>query len=88
MRPSAGVTLKLNKSDGTLKIKGKNHLLWFKENFEHILDSGGKEFEALKELAKLVDDELKLNDGNTVCVLTFIYCFLMFCLIVALFNMW
>ena len=31
-----GVTLKLNRNDGTLKIKGKKHMDWFKDNFEQV----------------------------------------------------
>ncbi len=37
MHPAMGVTLKLNRNDGTLKIKGKKHLQWFKDNFEQVL---------------------------------------------------
>ena len=36
MHPAMGVTLKLNRNDGTLKIKGKKHMDWFKENFEQV----------------------------------------------------
>ena len=36
MHPAMGVTLKLNRNDGTLKIKGKKHMDWFKDNFEQV----------------------------------------------------
>ena len=39
MHPAMGVTLKLNRNDGTLKIKGKKHMDWFKENFEQVSTS-------------------------------------------------
>ena len=66
MHPAMGVTLKLNKKDGTLKIKGKKHLQWFKENFDQVLESGGKGFAAIAEMGKVVDRYLKLDDGFTV----------------------
>ncbi len=37
MHPAMGVTLKLNRNDGTLKIKGKKHMDWFKDNFEQVI---------------------------------------------------
>ena len=66
MHPAMGVTLKLNKNDGTLKIKGKKHLQWFKENFETVVDSGGKGFAAIAEMGKVVDRYMKLDDGVSV----------------------
>ena len=67
MHPEAGVTLKLNKGDGTLKIKGKKHLKWFKENFDQILGAGGgSEDEGVSEMAKLCNKYLRIDDDNTV----------------------
>ena len=66
MHPAMGVTLKLNKNDGTLKIKGKKHLQWFKENFAQVLKSGGKGFDAIGEMGKVLDKYLKLDDDITV----------------------
>lgn len=66
MHPAMGVTLKLNKNDGTLKIKGKKHLQWFKENFDKVLESGGKGFAAIAEMGKVIDRYLKLDDGIEV----------------------
>ncbi len=66
MHPEVGVTLQLSKDDGTLRIKGKKHLQWFKDNFEHLLANGDKELAAATELGKVIDLQLKLNDGYTV----------------------
>lgn len=66
MHPAMGVTLKLNKSDGTLTIKGKKHFQWFKENFEQVVESGNKEFVAIAEMSKVVDRYLHINDRYTV----------------------
>ena len=66
MHPEVGVTLKLNKSDGTLTIKGRKHMQWFRENFESVVEAGSKEFSADAEFTKTIDSYLKLNDGYTV----------------------
>jgi len=58
--------LKLNKSDGTLTIKGRKHMQWFRENFESVVEAGSKEFSADAEFTKTIDSYLKLNDGYTV----------------------
>lgn len=69
MHPELGVTLKLNRCDGTLRIKGKKHLEWFRENFEQILEAGGKEQAAQSEMARCIDDVLRLDDGYSVRML-------------------
>ncbi len=66
MHPAMGVTLKLNRNDGTLTIKGKKHFQWFKENFEQVLESGNKEFNVLSEMGKVIDKYLQIDDGFTV----------------------
>ena len=66
MRPYPGVTLQINKGDGTLRIKGKRHWEWFKENFQQVLETGGQELAHTAELNKTIDHELHLNDGHTV----------------------
>ena len=68
MHPEVGVTLKLNKSDGTLTIKGRKHMQWFRENFESVVAAGSKEFSANAEFTKTVDSYLKLNDGYAVSI--------------------
>lgn len=70
MHPEVGVTLKLNKSDGTLTIKGRKHMQWFRENFESVIEAGSKEFSADSEFTKTIDTYLKLNDGYTLSDLT------------------
>ena len=67
MHPEAGVTLQLNKDDGTLKIKGKKHFKWFKENFDALLSAGGDvEKEGASEMSKVCDRYLRIDDAFTV----------------------
>lgn len=49
MKPCPGVTLRLNKTSGILKIEGKNHWTWFVDNFAHILEQGNSDAESLAE---------------------------------------
>ena len=68
MHPEAGVTLKLNREDGTLKIKGKRHLKWFKDNFDNMLETGAKNEGGKSEMALACDAFLNLNDGHCVSI--------------------
>ena len=71
MHPAMGVTLKLNKIDGTLKIKGRKHLQWFEENFARIMLYTGQPYDAIGKLAAKLDEFLKIEDGLTVCTIIF-----------------
>ena len=66
MHPEVGVTLKLNKNDGTLTIKGKKHLEWFKTHFDHMLQTGDKQFGTIRDMSRLIDRYLRMDDGITV----------------------
>lgn len=66
MHPEAGVTLKLNKEDGTLKIKGKQHLKWFKDNFDNMIKTGAKNDGGKSEMSKICDKYLVLDDHHCV----------------------
>ena len=66
MHPAAGVTLKLNREDGTLRIKGKHHWEWFKQNFEQVLERGSNEMAGIAELTLELDKLLGFDEGQTV----------------------
>ena len=66
LHPEAGVTLKLSRGDGTLKIKGRHHLKWFKENFAQMLETEQQSRGAASELSLLCDRYLRLDDDFSV----------------------
>lgn len=43
------VTLKLNKRSGTMKVCGKDHLLWMTDEFPNVLETGNDEVEELAD---------------------------------------
>jgi len=63
MHPEMGVTLKLNRNDGTLTIKGKKHMQWFKTHFDQMIQTGGKQFGTIREMSRLIDSYLRIDDG-------------------------
>lgn len=73
MHPEAGVTLKLNKDDGTLKIKGKRHLKWFKENFDSMIETGAKNDGGKSEMSRTCDRYLGLDDNHCVSCMHFLF---------------
>ena len=71
MHPQAGVTLKLNRADGTLKVKGPLHLKWFKENFAQMLERDSQlQRGSPSEMAQLCDRYLRIDDHFTVSSFT------------------
>jgi len=66
MHPEMGVTLKLNKQDGTLTIKGKKHLQWFKAHFDQMLATGDKQFGSIRDMSRLIDRYLRIDDGLSI----------------------
>lgn len=66
MHPEAGVTLQLNRDDGTLRIKGRKHLQWFERNFRTIVEGGSKELTAMAGMSKVLDRYLRIDDCYTV----------------------
>ncbi|XP_014777344.1 uncharacterized protein LOC106874202 [Octopus bimaculoides] len=49
LKPVSGVTLRLNKTSGVMRIEGKNHWVWFVDNFANILEQGNVDAESLAE---------------------------------------
>ncbi|GAB1598248.1 uncharacterized protein LOC115213803 [Argonauta hians] len=49
LKPVSGVTLRLNKTSGVMRIEGKNHWVWFVDNFANILEQGNADAESLTE---------------------------------------
>ena len=47
LKPTMGVTIKLNKTTGLMRVTGKNHWPWFVENFARLLEEGNAEAETL-----------------------------------------
>lgn len=47
--PASGVTLKLNKRSGTMKVSGKHHLTWLTDEFPNVLEAGNDEVESLAD---------------------------------------
>ncbi|XP_074645235.1 uncharacterized protein LOC141901712 [Tubulanus polymorphus] len=77
LRPEPGVSLKVNSKDGSLCIGGRNHWVWFTENFETILDSG-LYIDAVdghtgqfrySELMEVLDKELDMGDDMEMVML-------------------
>jgi len=66
LHPESGVSLKLNRLDGTLTIKGKKHLQWFKDHFNHMLAAGTTDINQIKETTGLIDTYLRIDDGIQV----------------------
>jgi hypothetical protein len=54
------------KVDGTLRIKGKKHMEWFKEHIGNVLAHGSKELAAATDIGGVIDLHLRLEDGYTV----------------------
>ncbi|XP_046561152.1 uncharacterized protein LOC124270165 [Haliotis rubra] len=52
LKPVYGVSLKLNKANGILRVTGKNHWNWFIENFNSLLEHGNDNVEALTEASE------------------------------------
>lgn len=66
MNPAQGVTLELSRKDGTLKIKGKRHIEWFRDHFGKLLETGSTEYSTTAEMKKVIDSYLSLDDGHQV----------------------
>ncbi|ELU15962.1 hypothetical protein CAPTEDRAFT_193615 [Capitella teleta] len=66
LHPEAGVTLQINRDDGTLRIKGRNHLKWFESNFRAIVEDGSAELSTSVSTAQILDKYLRMNDEFTV----------------------
>ena len=47
--PASGVSLKLNKRSGTMKVSGKHHLTWLTDEFPNVLEAGNDEVESLAD---------------------------------------
>lgn len=78
LKPVHGVSLKLNKANGILKVTGKNHWNWFIENFNSLLEHGNDNVEMLTEASESsVTRFLQLNkddeEASTGIVITGIY---------------
>lgn len=68
MHPEAGVTLLLNREDGTLRIKGKQHFEWFRNKFRNIVDTGSKDMAKCAEMNRVLDRYLRIDDGYSVSI--------------------
>lgn len=47
LKPIVGVSIKLNKTKGLMRVTGKNHWPWFVDNFARLLEEGNAEAETL-----------------------------------------
>jgi len=59
------VTLKLNKRTGTMKVCGKEHLLWMTEEFPNVLETGNDEIEELADASDTSVTRFLQLDKNT-----------------------
>ena len=66
MHPAMGVTLKLNKVDGSLKIKGRKQMQWFEDNFNRLMVFTGQPYNALGKLASKIDSYMKTDEQMSV----------------------
>lgn len=84
LKPTTGVSVKLNKTTRLMRVTGKNHWPWFVDNFERLLEEGNAEAETLSDapssensvtrfLQLDKDDELVSLDWLLLIVLTFMW---------------
>lgn len=55
IKPTDGVTLKVNKKTGIMKVAGKNHWTWMVNNFSDVLEQGNADAQELDEQQSVVD---------------------------------
>lgn len=56
IKPAPGVTIKLSRKTGLMKISGKNHWGWMVANFTDVLETANNESEELDDAASLMSD--------------------------------
>lgn len=56
IKPAPGVTVKLSRKTGLMKISGKNHWGWMVANFTEVLETANNESEELDDGASLMSD--------------------------------
>lgn len=59
------VVLKLNKRTGTMKVTGKEHMLWMTEEFPNVLECGNDEVEELADASDTSVTRFLQLDKNT-----------------------
>lgn len=69
------VMLKLNKRSGTLKVCGKEHLLWMTDEFPNVLEAGNDEVEGLADASDTSVTRFLQLDKNVEEVMYAMYIF-------------
>lgn len=58
LKPSPGVSVKINKRTGIMKVSGKNHWPWMLDNFAEVLDQGNADMQTLEEAQSISDNSV------------------------------
>lgn len=67
LNPETGVTLKIGKEDGSVKVKGKRHQEWLRENFDTLFGLAEEVQQVGQtEMARQCDYFLNLSDSHMV----------------------
>jgi hypothetical protein len=66
-----GVSVKLNKTTGIMRVTGKNHWPWLVENFARLVEEGNAEAEELSDAASSANSVTRYlqldKDDEMVC---------------------
>lgn len=58
LKPSPGVSVKINKRTGIMKVSGKNHWPWMLDNFSEVLEQGNADMQTLEEAQSISDNSV------------------------------
>jgi hypothetical protein len=58
LKLAPGVTIKINKRSGIMKVYGKHHWMWFIDNFQDILEQANADMEELSDAQSVSDNSV------------------------------